>query len=1089
MYCNNCGSEIADGSKFCSNCGSPLAANVTQNAAANEQEAPAEQKAAPAGTRPLSSSEGEKPSAAADNANIKTDIEKEDMPQRRSFAEFQWNVEDYPDSSSEKTEDINFDWNADPRDIPDAPSRYDNGLSRDPGEIGVSSAKDVGTIAAEVPSAAVEEKPMSASDKIDKFYTFNRKNEEFQQLLNKEYEKARNGNPIESEMTQAEKLAEQRFDSRNENSSMEDFLKREGIVKPYEPKAFESDVLKRIEASEAEKAAKLAEEKARMAAIEEARAAEAEAKRKAAEEAERLAAEAAAKQKAEEEAARLAEIAKQKAIEEAKAEEEARVKALEEAKAKAEEEAKRRIEEEKKLRAEAEAKVKAAEEARLKAEADLKAAQEAAKIRAQQEARATAEAEAKLKARQEREQFEAREAQAKLEAERKKIAEEANQAVAEAEVRKVIEQTVRMRDEEAEKIKAAVAAMRDGIDNIKVDAAKSDVDEARDAARNQIDEMTRARDEYFAGLKSSDNDIADSAAEAQQPASAKQPVAEPEVFDMPEPAAPETSDASAPVTGRATMLSDSDIDHTKVADKEFLRAGSGGDTIVASGKNNAAPENDDDFFNSLEAVETDYEYEDDDKSGDGLKTAAGAAAVGAATAGAFAASTAVAGAAEAGEDAAVGNMARPIDFKDDMTAADFNSGADDLLSQFESVSNMPAAENPDTDNAAATVEDVVLEQAGATADSYVGGDTIHAGSDFRRELQAKENAQAADSTVVMPRSGRFEEAAAANDFDSYGNAEAADYIDRQRAQENRNTAMDTFFGDDTAYDEDLSQLSKKELRKREKEQKRAEKERAKEEAILRKRDDAFDNVMSDDAYEKESSGKGRVILKIVLVLLILILAIEVVGMGIRFIAPQSKAAELIDTQLNKVIHLITGDDSTDYSVIAAEVRTDAIEDKTELIEAQMDNNVNDNIKSIVYSSDLGYDQDTYGEVSDLVLSQPVTQVLWGRDEKNHPVYYDEEVIGTIIAFESSKVELMNEGDTAVLEMISDDTDLYSEIKALANQKTDEDFEKLEIGEIRQAGVNYYVWVRETMGDTATEKVYALTADEEFVMTLTACYTI
>ena len=24
MYCNNCGSEIADGAKFCSNCGTPV---------------------------------------------------------------------------------------------------------------------------------------------------------------------------------------------------------------------------------------------------------------------------------------------------------------------------------------------------------------------------------------------------------------------------------------------------------------------------------------------------------------------------------------------------------------------------------------------------------------------------------------------------------------------------------------------------------------------------------------------------------------------------------------------------------------------------------------------------------------------------------------------------------------------------------------------------------------------------------------------------------------------------------------------------------------------------------------------------------
>ena len=98
---------------------------------------------------------------------------------------------------------------------------------------------------------------MSAAERIDKFYTFNKKNEEFQQLLNKEYNKVKGGNAIEQEISQAEERASQRFESsrRPENSTMEEFLESEGIVKPYQPKAFESDVLERIEAQEAEKTA------------------------------------------------------------------------------------------------------------------------------------------------------------------------------------------------------------------------------------------------------------------------------------------------------------------------------------------------------------------------------------------------------------------------------------------------------------------------------------------------------------------------------------------------------------------------------------------------------------------------------------------------------------------------------------------------------------------------------------------------------------------------------------------------------------------------------------------------------------------
>ena len=65
---------------------------------------------------------------------------------------------------------------------------------------------------------------------------------------------------------------------------------------------------------------------------------------------------------------------------------------------------------------------------------------------------------------------------------------------------------------------------------------------------------------------------------------------------------------------------------------------------------------------------------------------------------------------------------------------------------------------------------------------------------------------------------------------------------------------------------------------------------------------------SDEVEEYEKKGaKGRLVLKIILVILIVILAVEVIGMAIRFIAPQSGAATFIDNQLNKVIRLITGD--------------------------------------------------------------------------------------------------------------------------------------------------------------------------------------
>ena len=1028
MYCKNCGSEIADGSKFCSNCGQPVA---------DQGKRPVEAASA-ADNEAVRQTETKK-SADSSADNVKT--AGEETAARPVFEEFSWNVADYPDRNViEKTDDIDFNWNANPDDIPDPKSKRETVHNAEPHaepraaapaekaaprEPEVLKGRDLEQAVFGQADQTQKTEPLSASERIDKFYTFNKKNEEFQKLLNREYQKVKGGNAIEQEMSEADALASEKFRERSiKPASMDEFLESEGIVKPYQPKAFQSDVLQRIEAQEAEKEAKRLEEEARAEALEQARK-EAEEKKKA--EAEKLAE--IARKKAEEEAraaeaermaAEAAEQARIKAEEEKKRAEEERIKAEEEkirqeheARLRAEEEARKLAEEEARIKAEAEAKIREAEEARLKAEADLRAAQEAAKIRAQQEARLAAEEEARFKAEQERHRLAEEEAQRKLEAERQKLAAEANQAVAQEEARKVLEQTARMRQEEAAKIKAAVADLRsDAADQAGAENTvhpRKEVEEAHQATKNQINEMARARDEFFAQFEDE---------------------AEPEKKRPEAPEKPEQKKAaeeeSHPVTGRDTMLSSNDMSKTRIVDKAAILAGINDDTKVVPEEEikKGITEEDDKFFESLQPAGV---------AGVTAGVAAGAAA-------AAAAEKAAAGEAPAAE-------AKPVDFKKEE-----QDQVDDLLSQFESVNGMD--ENKPADKPAAQEEKPQL-----------------------------------NDTVVMPQSEQVKKAPV-NDFDNYGVEEAANYIKQQEQNKNiEKSAMDDFYGDDFYDDDDEEGLTKKELRQREKERKKQEKLRAREEKARKRGIDAdFGDGGHDDDDEHEGGGKGRLALKIVLVVLIVILAAEVVGIGIRFLAPQSKAAEFIDSQLNKVIQLITGDD-TEYSVIAAQVRAEPMEDKTDLITAQMDRNKNNNIKEIVYSSDLGYDQETDGEISDLVLSQPMIQVEWGRDEDNYPVYYDEEVVGEMIAFASNKVELMNKGNERALKMIDGDSNLYTETAALKNRPMNGEFEKLEIGEIRQAGSNYYIWVRETIGGTSAEKVYSMYPEREFVMKMAACYEV
>ena len=1059
MYCKNCGKELAADAKFCMQCGTPV-----------------DDVPAPVQTAPVQhTTEKAEPVKAP-----QPKAEPVETPRERPvFDEIKWNVSEYPDQNAvEKTEEIDFNWNTEPvaapqpkaeapaavrsetapetpvhREIPEA--HKTQSVPQHNTEDHVLSGKDLDSaiFGEKEPKKAPES--MSAAERIDKFYTFNKKNEEFQQLLNKEYDKVKGGNAIEQEISQAEERASQRFESsrRPENSTMEEFLESEGIVKPYQPKAFESDVLERIEAQEAEKEAKRLEEEARLAAIEEARH-EAEVKRLKEEE-ERL--------KAEAEARRLEEIAKMKAAEEARLAEEARRKAEEEAKRRAEEEARRKAEEEarrkaeeERRRAETEARVKAEEEARLRAEADLKAAQEAAKIRAQQEARLAAEAEAQYKAEQERRRLADVEAQRKLEEERRRLEEQANEAVAKEEVRKVLEQTARMREEEAAKIKAAVAGLR-------ADAAaerqaaqnlvRKDVEDAHRATRNQINEMARSE-----ALHTEER----------------------------------------PVTGRDTMLSN-DMSRTRTVDKAAIIAGLNDDTVVMSKEDlhaAAAPAYEQESVPEPEPVYEAPVYEapvyeaplqnQDDAFFDSLDAAGDVSDV------------------PEGSvfDAEPMPQAQPIDFREE-NFEDLSQPQElNFAEETEEIQELTDfGDLADIEEIPQAQTDPLYDTRGYGMPEEPAAEDL--GHTQRFDPQAFD--QAADGlqdtmvvqpdTVVMdkaPQTDAFTE----NDFDHYGEAEAQNYINQQHAQqgayENVQPANDYFDGyaDDYQddYYEDDANLSKKELKQREKERKRMEKQRAKQEKARRKKGGADFAEAADGFEEEKSGGKGRIVLKIILVLLIVILAVEVAGMGIKFLAPQSKAAEFIDSQLNKVIQLITGED-TEYSVIAAQVRTEPMEDKTDLINAQKGKNKGNVIKSITYSSDLSYDQERDGKVSDLVLSQPMTQVEWGRDKDNYPVYYDEQVVGEIIAFESQRYNLMAKGDEKVLSLIDDSTNLYQDTAALKNQQPAGEFSKLEIGEIRQAGSKYYVWVRETVGGTSTERVYAMYPQKKFTMIMTAAYDV
>lgn len=768
------------------------------------------------------------------------------------FEEFNWNVNDYPSKDKiRKTEDIDFDWNADPKDVKD---RFTRGLSMEEraevaagAELSVEdlmpskaqSSASAQSLWTEDTSESAKESPAS---EIEKFYTFNSKNEEFQKLLDREYDKIRTGNPIGQEQSVAEKTAAQKFEERPKDNSMEAFLEREGAVRSYEPKAFESDVLQRIEAQERAKEQARLEEEAREKALEEARL-KAEEEMRIAEEA-RLKAEEAAREAAIAEArARAEEEARERAVAEAKAKAEELARKAEEEAKRAEEEMRLRALEEERIRAEEEERKRAEEEEkRLKAEAEYRAQQEAQKIKEQREARMAAlEAERRSQEAERRSNEEAS-IRERLAAEQENLARQANSAAAAEEVRTALAQTARMKAEEEAKIRAEIAKLKGGfasrpepaeqaapapeapavqvepevpaapeapvtpvIEETPAEAVDPAVEaklegdrRAHQAHRDNLSEMARARAEFLSEFGINPDEKAP--AKEQVPATVEELLGE------------------KPVTGRNTMLDNSELVQTRTVDKAAVLAGLG--TTVRISKSELK-----EIEDSLQEIPS-APAEPDLK----LKS----------------------------EDATV----------EDLLNRFAETSADEIQASEQETQDMPApaqeAQEAEDSVAAeggfAPKEEPALEPAAGTNEALKPG---------------------LDDTMVMPAAEAKEEEFPGS-FDSYGEKEAAEF--KRRQEEDAAKAMDNFYG---GIDDDFAGEGEQKF--------------------------AGEDSGEEEEEGREKGGAGRIVLKVLLVILIVIFAVELAGIGIKFLAPNSGAAEFIDNQLNKVIHLITGSE-TDYSI-------------------------------------------------------------------------------------------------------------------------------------------------------------------------------
>lgn len=208
MYCKKCGKRLADGDKFCGNCGTKIDASEINIGFAEDEPKP---------------------------------------KKNFDFGAFNWDLDGYPDEDKAKTEDVDFNWNTvleekkrkdieeksftetimTENELFDRIQNEDN--AKDASEISfnwelgsttrVEKADRFKSIIPKVEEKAELDIPVEVSEdheevkdlvdvdealaaglaaassprrSIDKFYTFNQKNEEFQALLDQEYERLRN---------------------------------------------------------------------------------------------------------------------------------------------------------------------------------------------------------------------------------------------------------------------------------------------------------------------------------------------------------------------------------------------------------------------------------------------------------------------------------------------------------------------------------------------------------------------------------------------------------------------------------------------------------------------------------------------------------------------------------------------------------------------------------------------------------------------------------------------------------------------------------------------------------------------------------
>lgn len=243
--------------------------------------------------------------------------------------------------------------------------------------------------------------------------------------------------------------------------------------------------------------------------------------------------------------------------------------------------------------------------------------------------------------------------------------------------------------------------------------------------------------------------------------------------------------------------------------------------------------------------------------------------------------------------------------------------------------------------------------------------------------------------------------------------------------------------------------------------------------------DEMESPLSE--FTDEDAGKKISSLAVLLTVIIALLVFEVAILGIKYFLPESSAAAFINDKLGGAVNwveMMKSDDKKQEEQKEAEVEKSKADeaqevnaavqpdpvpnpDKAELIAEALVYNTN--IKSISADESLAYAENMdYGD-KNINNSKPIENNIWYEDENGNTVYYDKELVKTIIQFDSAWIDYVNKKDNTVLGFTKEGSSAYTKTKNFLNAgKITENFDSLKIGEIRQGGNGFYIWVYETI---------------------------